>query len=176
MLAGSGVWALLPLVARDHLGTGASGYGLLLSAFGVGSVAGALFIPSLRRRFATDPMAAVSLAVFSLCVTGVGTYRSVPLVAAAMFVAGLSWIVVAVNHNVSVQLCSPDGIRGRMISFYLISFQGSLAMGSWMAGWIADRAGSGVAIVLSGVLCAGGLLLIPRFPITQEERSPGSTP
>ena len=166
MLSGSGVWALLPIVARDHLGTGAAGYGLLLSAFGVGSVIGALFVPGLRRRFPIDVMVAVCLVLFSACVVVVGAGRSVPVVASAMLLGGLFWIVVAVNHNVSVQIASPDWVRGRTISFYLISFQGALAVGSWLSGWVADRAGIGTAVTLSGILCASGVFLIPFFPLT----------
>ena len=169
MLTGSGVWALLPVVARDHLGTGAAGYGLLLSSFGIGSVIGALFIPALRRRFSIDAMATVGLVVFSACVVSVGVGRSVPVVAAAMLVGGLFWIVVAVNHNVSVQLCSPDRLRGRTISFYLLTFQGSLAVGSWIAGWVASRVGIGTTVVFCGVLCACGVFLIPWFPLTRSE-------
>jgi MFS family permease len=169
MITGSGVWALLPIVARDHLGTGASGYGVLLSAFGVGSTIGALFIPALRRRFPIDRMVAVALLIFSGCVVVVGQGRSTPVVASAMLVAGLSWIVVAVNHNVSVQLCSPDWLRGRTISFYLLTFQGSLAIGSWIAGWIASVLGVGTTVTLSGILCGAGVLLIRRFPLTASE-------
>ena len=166
MLSGSGVWALLPIMARDHLGTGAAGYGLLLSSFGVGSVIGALFVPGLRRRFPIDVTVAVCLLLFSSCVVVVGAGRSVPVVASAMLFGGLFWIVVAVNHNVSVQVASPDWVRGRTISFYLITFQGSLAVGSWLAGWVADRAGIGTAVSLSGILCACGVFLIPFFPLT----------
>jgi len=172
MLTGSGVWALLPVVARDHLGTGAAGYGILLSAFGVGSVIGALFIPALRRRFPLERTVGISLLVFSLSIVAVGLCRSLPLVAAAMAVAGLFWIVVAVNHNVSVQNCSPDWVRGRTISFYLLTFQGSLALGSWLAGWVADHAGIGVAVPLCGLLSASGIILIPLFPLARPEATP----
>lgn len=175
MLTGSGVLALLPLVARDHLGTGATGYGFLLSAFGVGSVIGAVFIPAMRRRLPIDPMVATCLLVFSACVVTVGLGRSPYLVAAAMFVGGLTWIMVAVNHNVSVQLSSPDWVRGRTISFYLLTFQGSLAFGSWIAGWVADQAGVSFAITLSGILCACGTLLIPWFPLTKAPQKSRET-
>jgi len=167
MITGSGVWALLPVVARDHLGTGATGYGILLSAFGIGSVIGALFIPAMRRRFPIDPMVGTCLLIFSACVVVVGLGRSPTLVAMAMLVAGLSWIMVAVNHNISVQICSPDWVRGRTISFYLITFQGSLALGSWIAGWVADVAGIGVAVPLCGILCGCGVFLIPLFPLVK---------
>lgn len=167
MLTGSGVWALLPVVARDHLGTGSAGYGLLLSCFGIGSVLGALFVPWLRRRFPIDATVAVALLIFSGCVVLTGLGRSTALVASSMLVGGLSWIVVAVNHNVSVQMNSSDRVRGRMISFYLIAFQGSLAVGSWIAGWVADLAGIGIAVPLCGILCGCGVFLIPWFPLTE---------
>jgi MFS family permease len=173
MLTGSGIWALLPVVARDHLHTGAGGYGLLLSAFGVGSVLGALFIPWLRRRFPIDRTVAICLLLFAASVFAMGFMRLLPLAMGAMFTAGLFWIVVAVNHNVSIQQCSPDWIRGRTISIYLMTFQGSLALGSWISGWIADEAGIRSAVLLSGLLCASGVLLIPRFPLVAKE---GSTP
>jgi len=173
MLTGSGIWALLPVVARDHLHTGAGGYGLLLSAFGVGSVLGALFIPWLRRRFPIDRTVAICLLLFAASVFSMGFMSLMPLAMAAMFTAGLFWIVVAVNHNVSIQQCSPDWIRGRSISIYLMTFQGSLALGSWISGWIADETGIRTAVLLSGLLCASGVLLIARFPLVAKE---GSTP
>ena len=93
-----------------------------------------------------------------------------------MFAAGLFWIMVAVNHNVSVQANSPDWVRGRTISFYLMTFQGSLAVGSWLAGWFASRAGVGYAMTVSGLLCATGVLLIPRFPLAVAAPVPGNDP
>jgi len=169
MLTGSGIWALLPVVARDHLHTGAGGYGLLLSAFGMGSVLGALFIPWLRRRFPIDLTVLCCLLFFAASVVVMGFMTALPMAMVTMFTAGLFWIVVAVNHNVSVQQCSPDWVRGRTISIYLMVFQGSLAMGSWASGWIADVAGIRAAVLLSGLLCASGALLIPRFPLVFRE-------
>jgi len=70
-----------------------------------------------------------------------------------------------------VQMSSPDAVRGRMISFYLITFQGSLALGSWMVGWVADMAGIGFAVTLSGVLSACGVFLIPWFPLMAKQKT-----
>jgi len=175
MLTGSGIWALLPVVARDQLRTDAGGYGLLLSAFGVGSVTGAVFIPWLRRRFPVEPTVALCLGVFSASVLGMGFVRILPLAMAAMFAAGLFWIVVAVNHNVSVQQCAPDWVRGRAISIYLMIFQGALAAGSWISGWLAEHAGLRAAIVAAACLSAAGMLLIPRFPLAAPVPPEGPT-
>ena len=45
VLPASAVWALLPLYARDELGLGAAGYGILLGFFGIGAVACGLLLP-----------------------------------------------------------------------------------------------------------------------------------
>lgn len=172
MITGSGLWALLPVVARDRFHTGAWGYGLLLSAFGVGSVLGALYIPWLRRRFPVDRTVAISLALFSLSVLSLGVVRDLGWGITALALAGLFWIVVAVNHNVSIQHASPDWVRGRTISFYLLTFQGSLAAGSWLSGLLADHAGARMAILTGGLLSLAGVLLIPMFPLSR----PGTTP
>src|SRR4029450_9355155 len=49
ILPASALWALLPVVARGRLGLDATGFGLLLGALGLGSVAGAVVLPRLRR-------------------------------------------------------------------------------------------------------------------------------
>ncbi len=46
----SGVWGLMPLIARDLLGGGSSTYGLLLAAFGGGAVTGTFASAKLRER------------------------------------------------------------------------------------------------------------------------------
>lgn len=176
MLTGSGIWALLPVVARDHLRTGAGGYGLLLSSFGLGSVLGALFIPWLRRRFPADITVGLSLGVFSSSVLSMAFMVSLAPAMAVMFTAGLFWIVVAVNHNVSVQQNAPDWVRGRAISIYLMVFQGALAAGSWISGWLAEHAGLRAAILAAAILSASGILLIPRFPLTGRGEGVEVTP
>jgi MFS family permease len=113
-------------------------------------------------------MAAVCLAVFSASVVCMGLVHELPVAMAAMFTAGLFWIVAAVNHNVAIQQCSPDWVRGRTIAIYLMTFQGSLAVGSWISGWVADHAGLRTAVLVSGCLSALGILLIPRFPLTEK--------
>jgi hypothetical protein len=49
ILGASALWALLPLVVRQELGLGASGYGIVLGSLGFGAVGCALLLPRLRR-------------------------------------------------------------------------------------------------------------------------------
>ena len=49
MVGGSAILALLPLVARQELGLGSEGYGLLLGCFGAGAVTGAALLPRFKQ-------------------------------------------------------------------------------------------------------------------------------
>src|SRR6201999_3534124 len=53
-LLGSSVWSLMPLIARDLIGGDAATYGVLLGAFGIGAVIGALFSTTLRKRYSNE--------------------------------------------------------------------------------------------------------------------------
>src|SRR4051794_15937288 len=60
------LWALLPVVARDHLGLGSSGYGLLLGAIGLGALRGAVVLPGIRARLSVNAIVAVASVLFAL--------------------------------------------------------------------------------------------------------------
>ena len=119
-LCAAAVWPLLPLLARDVLKTSASGYGLLLAAFGLGSIVSAIALPRLRSRFALDRILAMGSVIGAVAFFGLSlTVR--PLVAGAfLFFAGAAWVGVLINFNVSVQTSVPDWVRGRALAFYLL--------------------------------------------------------
>jgi MFS family permease len=178
VIPGSGMMALLPLEARREIGTGVLGYGTLLSslgagellgALGMGTVAGALFIPSLKQRFPIDKMVSITLVIFTLAVFGVSQWNNMLLDDLFLIIGGVTWSVMSVSHQVSVQFCSPDRIRGRTTAFYLLTLQGSMALGSFLFGWIAQLTTISESIMLCGVLSLFGLLLVRVFPLTNQD-------
>ena len=180
VIPGSGMMALLPLEARREIGTGVFGYATLLSslgtgellgALGMGAVAGAFFVPSLKHRFPIDRVVTITLIAFSFAVFGVSQWNSMVLDDIFLIVGGIAWSIMSVSHQVSVQFCSPDRIRGRTTAFYLLTLQGSTALGSFLFGWIAQCQGISRSILLCGVVSLCGLLLIRYFPLTNEESS-----
>ncbi len=102
-LCAAAVWPLLPLLARDVLKTTATGYGLMLAAFGLGSIVAALVLPRLRNRFALDRILACGSILASLAYFGISIVRSPWLAGLCLFFrAGHAWGVL-VNFNVAVQ-------------------------------------------------------------------------
>ena len=177
ILPASGMMALLPLEARREIGTGVFGYGALMStlgvgellgALGVGAVVGAFFVPGLKQRFSIDTVVMVTLVCFSLCVLGVSQWNSMLLDDIFLIVGGASWSVMTVTHQVAVQFCSPDWVRGRTTSFYMLTLQGATAIGSMAFGWIAQFTTIRESIMLCAVVSMLGLLLIRRFPLTDH--------
>ena len=178
ILPASGMMALLPLEARREIGTGVFGYGALMSvlgvgellgALGVGAVVGAFFIPGLKQKFSIDTVVMVTLVCFSLCVLGVSQWNSMLLDDIFLIVGGASWSVMTVTHQVAVQFCSPDWVRGRTTSFYMLTMQGATAIGSMTFGWIAQLTTIRESIMLCAVVSLLGILLIRRFPLTNKD-------
>lgn len=177
ILPASGMMALLPLEARRELGSGVFGYGALMSflgvgellgALGVGAVIGSLFIPGLKQRFSIDSVVMVTLVCFSLCILGVSQGNSMLLDDLFLIFGGAAWSVMTVTHQVAVQFCSPDWVRGRTTSFYMLTLEGATAIGSLTFGWIAQLTTIRESIMLCAVVSMLGILLIRRFPLTDD--------
>jgi len=175
ILPASGMMALLPLEARREIGTGVFGYGALmgtlgvgelLGALGVGAVVGAFFIPGLKQRFSLDSLVLVTLLIFSLSVLGVSQWNSMLLDDIFLIVGGIAWSVMTITHQVAVQFCSPDWVRGRTTSFYMLTLQGATAIGSMIFGWTAQLTSIRESIMLCALVSMIGILLIRRFPLT----------
>jgi predicted MFS family arabinose efflux permease len=134
----SAYWALLPLVARNQIAGGPELYGILLGAIGAGAVAGAFALPSMST--VLDPNRIVALGTLgtaaSLILLGVAHQSALGV--AACVIAGISWIAVLANLNVSVQVSLPDWVRGRGIAMFVTVFFGAMTAGSVLWGQIAS--------------------------------------
>ncbi|MGB3865868.1 MAG: MFS transporter, partial [Xanthobacteraceae bacterium] len=149
-IAGGSISALMPLVARDLLHGGAQIYGIMLGAFGVGAVIGALNIGVVRKRMSGE--AAVRLCALSmgLAIAVVALSKMAALTAAALVMAGASWMLVVALFNIGVQLSAPRWVAGRSLAAFQASIAGGIAVGSWGWGWLADMIGVEGALLASG--------------------------
>ncbi|MFL5896506.1 MAG: MFS transporter [Thermoleophilaceae bacterium] len=158
----SALWALLPVVAHDRLGMGSGGYGLLLGAVGLGAVAGAFVLSSARARFSADVVVAAATLGFVASALVLGWVRSIPIVAATLVVAGLSWIAVLSSLNASAQIALPAWVRARGMATYLLVFQGGQAFGSAAWGTLATHTSLRTALTAVAGGLAGALVLSSR--------------
>ena len=159
----SALWALLPVAARSRLGLGAGGYGVLLGALGIGAVAGAVVLPTLRARFSANAVLAMSASTFGVGTLAVGFF---PLVVTALLliVAGLAWIMTLSTLNATLQLAVPAWVRARGMAAYILAFMGAQAVASFVWGLVANGIGLRPTLAISAgllVLVAVSVLLLP---------------
>ncbi len=160
-LIGGSISALMPLVVRDLLHGGAQTYGIMLGAFGMGAVIGALNIGEVRKRLSGE--AAVRACALSMggAIAAVAMSHEPVLTAAALVVAGAAWMLAVALFNIGVQLSAPRWVAGRSLAIFQASISGGIAIGSWGWGQLTDAAGVETALLVS----AGLMLLSPVLGI-----------
>ena len=141
---------LVPPLADKVLLVGATGFGFLMAASGVGSTASSLGVAFARRpRGWWIPAGAIALGVGCLILAW---STSFPLSLLAMGLAGFGGLVMAVTANTMIQLSVPDSLRGRVMSVYTTVFAGSVPAGGLLMGWVASTWGVAMGFLLGGVL------------------------
>ncbi len=175
--AAIGVLALMPLIARDQLGGGPGTLGLLLGAFGIGGVAGALTTDMLRRRIALEHFLFAGHILFGLASAGLAfsPWLLPSVLAAAM--SGVGWIYVQVVLNSAAQMCSPRWVLSRSIALYQTFVFGGNALGSFVGGLGADYFGASIALAVpSGLVVLAPLLalLLPIREVGEADLKPSA--
>src|SRR6187402_1889342 len=152
MIPANAIWALLPVVASSRLGLDSGGYGLLLAAFGLGSVGGAFLLPPIRHRLGLNRMILISTIAFGLVSAAAGISTSLVATLIALAIGGLAWIAVIASLNGAAQSFLPAWVRARGLSVYQIVLFGGTAGGSALAGVLAGPFGSVAVLVGAGVV------------------------
>ena len=150
-----GFQALVPLVAREQLQGDEFDFGLLLGAFGVGSIMTALWVSAARRRFGTEAIVSAGMASSALAIAGLAFAPTLAAALLAGLVAGGGFVATQTSLNVSMQLRSPEAILGRCLAIFQAMAFGGMALGSWLWGALSDSFGLKIALP-----AAGGWLLL----------------
>jgi len=151
VIPASAIWSMLPLFARDELGLGGLGYGLMLGALGVGSVAFAAVLPRLRARWSSDQLVAACMVGFGLVNLAMYALNSFVIVLLVLFAGGACWISITSTFNTVAQKSLPNWVRARGLSVYIFLFQGGMALGSTIWGGVAEHGGVRLAILFAAL-------------------------
>jgi MFS family permease len=143
---------LIPVFARNQLGLDAQGYGLLMSALGVGSMLGALIVASSSSRGPNRVRLFVVPFITSSLFMIMAFNRSYAFSALVIGMMGFANIFFTTTANSLMQINSDDEFRGRVMSVYSLVFAGSTPIGNMFVGSIADKAGGGSAFFWAGVI------------------------
>lgn len=147
---------LMPVFARDEMGLGATGLGILMACTGLGSVAGALAVARWRQIGYLPGVQIWSALGFAVLVMVFALTPSFLLASTLLFVSGIvSAAYMAINQTV-LQLRVDDAVRGRVLSIYLLTW-GMLPLGQLPLGAIADHTGAPIA---TAGACVVAMLLV----------------
>jgi len=148
----------VPLFARQVLGLGPEGFGLLMAAVGVGAVGGALTLgalqaPSVSLLFTTGFLSCTGLVVMST----IGRFGVAALV---LFVLGWISVMVVAGCQAALQLAAPDRLRGRIMSLHTFIYGGVFPFGAFTVGSISEHWGVSWAFRVAGLFGLTVLTLV----------------
>jgi predicted MFS family arabinose efflux permease len=157
---------LLPVLAKQTLHEGPEVFGIVTACFGAGALAGALISAAISR--ASPRLVVGGAAAFGLTELALAPQSTLAAVAPLLVLAGLAFTLWTSNANATLQLSTPDRLRGRMMGFYYFAFNGAGPAGGLLAGWLAASGGTALAFGVGGVaallVAAGALLVLQRVP------------
>ena len=140
------ILTLLPVVARDQLHLDVSGYGMLMTCYGVGATLGALAIASQGGRLPRGATLTVSSLGLGVAILAFSLSHSVLFCGAMLFVTGVAVITNNALINTLLQHRVPNALRGRVMAIYVMVYVGMNPVGSFIGGWIASYVGAARAI------------------------------
>ncbi|HET8529507.1 MAG TPA: MFS transporter [Methylomirabilota bacterium] len=148
---------VVPLVAKDVLGEGAHGFGLLMSSLGGGAVMAGVGLTLLRRGRPSLRFLAVSATVLSAGTASLGLVGHFGTAAVLLVGLGCCQILFSTGCNTTLQLTTPDALRGRVMGLYALANAGMTPFGSLLVGTVAEHLGVRAACLVGG---SGGLVAV----------------
>jgi MFS family permease len=121
---------------------------VLITAQGVGAVAGALALPGLARRFGRRRVLVVDLVVLPGLLALYAAAPTLLLATLALAAVGAGYIGVLSGFGTVVQLRAPPALRGRVLSLYMVALGTVYPIGAVLQGALGDR--FGLRVVTAG--------------------------
>ncbi len=171
-----GAKALLPVYATDILHVGAVGYGILSGSLEVGALlmSGAMILlPPVKQ---TGRFLLGSVAAFGLATIAFGLARSFPVAVVAYALVGMSDQVSVVMRQTTIQLATPDALRGRVTAVNSVFISASNQLGMVESGLVAAVTSATFAVVSGGVGCIAVVAAMTAgIPSLRRYRIDGAT-
>ncbi len=144
---------LMPVFARDLIRVGASGLGYLMAGAGLGAVISALTLAAQASAERKGKVIVNSACLFALALILLAHAHTFWWAFLLLVVLGATMVGALTLTNTTLQLLSPDELRGRLMSLYYIAASGLLPFGSLQAGAVAQKLGTRFALSFGGGIC-----------------------
>ena len=151
---------LLPVFAQEVFHGDATTFSWLNSVSGLGAIVGAVVLASLGASRDRGYVVLAAAAVFAASLIGFSLTSWLPLALFFILTEGAGMIVNISGSNAFIQMQVDDRMRGRVISYFVMAFQGMQPLGSLLVGWVAHRIGPQHTVLAQGALA---LLIVAAF-------------
>jgi MFS family permease len=159
---------LMPAIAPDLLKLSETQYGALMSMFGVGAIGGALFVASRKsgsnqRMQVFGGIWTMIVGMYLMAIFGI-LFGSRPLafwsVSAALILTGFGAVLFMSTSNTLIQTSIDDSFRGRIMGIWAVAFGGSLPLGAFLAGFVAQQISPYLTITAFATMMLVGSLVV----------------
>lgn len=140
----------------------ANTFGFLMSASGFGAIIGAIYLTNNRSTKLLRRLVHYTGIVLGIALILFGLSKWLVLSLIFMAFGGLSRMIHTTSTNTLLQLFTDDDKRGRVMSFYTMSLQGTTPFGSFVSGTLADFVGAPVTIIIMGACLFLGTLFLRK--------------
>ncbi|TFG87253.1 MAG: MFS transporter, partial [Hyphomicrobiales bacterium] len=150
--------SLLPVFAKHVYACGPKGYGALVAGVGAGALVGALYLAGRSTVRGLDRVIAMAPALLGAGLIAFALGGSFTLALILMPLVGLGQMLLMAAANTVLQTNVDDDKRGRVMSFYSLSFMGMVPIGNLLAGVVARQIGPATTVAIGGAVCIVGAL------------------
>jgi len=161
--------SVMPVVAKESLNVGSSGFGILAGALGVGSVLAVWLLPILRKKLNAELLAVVASTIWAVATIWFAQSTSLLTAVPALLICG-AMLMVLMNVLFSTFIAQlPDHLRGRGSSIGMLMAWLGTSIGAFAWGYTASSTSVRVALIASAALTAAiGVLNRVALPLGDE--------
>jgi MFS family permease len=162
--------ALPPIYAKDVFAGGPETLGLLLSAIGIGGIAGGFVTASLGQLERRGVLQLAALLLLSLSLLAFAVSATLWLALVFMALAGFFEMIFLTTNMTLLQLSIPDALRGRVMGIVSLN-TGLMPVGAFIAGVGADLVGpQAMTLIFAGIIGAIAVIVFFASPLIREYR------
>jgi MFS family permease len=148
---------LMPVFAEDVLSVGASGLGVLMTAVGLGSTAGAVAATALSTHRRKGFVLFATAVGYGLAIVAFSSTTWMPLALTALIALGASQAITQIATQTVLNLAVGNEYRGRVNSLFITTWSIGPAV-ALAAGWSADHVGAPLTVGACGLLTVISML------------------
>jgi MFS family permease len=150
---------VLPVYAREIFHGDASTFGYLNSFVGLGAIAGAIFLASLRPGARLAKILLINTGLFGIGLAAFSHLTSFPLALLCLILTGFGMMSQTTISNTIIQLTVVPAMRGRVLSYYTMVFFGMQPIGGLLIGTLTQYFGAPHTVLLQGIFTVAIALL-----------------